>query len=136
MSNMQLSPYINFQGRAREAMEFYQQVLGGTLDLQAADAQGGFGPAGPGDRIMHARLDADGVTIMASDGMPDFPPPVGENVALALSGTDKERLTRIFTALAAGGVTKQPLTEAPWGAAFGWLMDPFGINWMVNIDPA
>jgi PhnB protein len=136
MSTMQLSPYINFQGRAREAMEFYQQVLGGTLDLQAADAQGAFGPAGPGDRIMHARLDADGVTIMASDGHPDYPAPVGENMALALSGTDKERLTRVFTDLATGGVTKQPLTESPWGAAFGWLMDPFGINWMVNIDPA
>jgi len=55
VSKQYLSPYVNFQGRAREAMEFYQKVLGGTLDLQAADQTGTPKPAGPGDRIMHAR---------------------------------------------------------------------------------
>ncbi len=73
MSKIQSSPYINFQGRAREAMESYHKVLGGHLDLQTVNAQGVPRPAGPGDRISHARLEADGALIVASDGHPDYP---------------------------------------------------------------
>jgi PhnB protein len=124
MSTIQLSPFINFQGRAREAMEFYQKVLGGKLDLQA----------GPGDRIGQARLQAEGVVIIASDGHPDYPAKVGENVALSLGGTDKARLTRIFTALAEGGRLNMPLAKQPWGGEVGWLVDKFGISWTVNIQ--
>jgi PhnB protein len=136
MSKIQVSPYINFQGQAREAMEFYQQVLGGTLDLQTMDAQGGVQPAGPGDRITHARLEADDARIVGGDGHPAFPVQTGENLALALGGTDHERLARIFHELAAGGTIKQPLRALSGGGAVGWLMDPFGINWMVQIDTA
>lgn len=136
MTKQLLSPYVNFGGRAREAMEFYHEVLGGTLDLQASDSTGMPKPAGPGDRIMHARLDADGLVIMGSDGHPDYPAKVGENIALALGGTDKERLTKAFNGLAEGGVLKMPLTEQPWGASMGWLTDRYGIGWMVNIDKA
>jgi PhnB protein len=135
MSRQYLSPYINFQGRAREAMEFYHTVLGGTLDLQASDERGVPKPAGPGDRIMHARLEAEGVLVMASDGHPSYPPTVGDNMAIALGGTDKSRLTKIFDDLAQGGVVKQPLADQPWGA-LGWFTDKFGINWMVSIDKA
>jgi PhnB protein len=133
MSKVQLSPYINFQGRAREAMQHYQKLFGGDLDLQAVNEQGAPRPAGPGDRIMHGRLEADGVRIIASDGHPDYPAKVGENLALFVGGSDKERLTRIFDGLAEGGRVKMPLTEQPWGAA-GWLTDKFGINWTVNIE--
>lgn len=136
MSKFQLSPYVNFQGRAREAMEFYHQVLGGHLNLQTANEQGASKPAGPGDRIMYARLEADGALIIGADGHPDYPAKVGENMALALGGTDKDRLTAIFNSLAEGGKIKMPLTEQPWGNQVGWLADKFGINWMVTIDKA
>src|SRR3954469_12999397 len=115
MTTIQLSYYINFQGRAREAMEFYQQVLGGTLDLQTVNAQGGAAPAGPGDRITHARLDAAGARIIGTDGHPAYPAQAGENMALALGGTDQERITAIFHALAAGGKLKMPLTAQAGG---------------------
>lgn len=134
MSNVTASPYINFQGRAREAMEFYQKALGGNLDLLAFDAAGAPKPAGPTDRIMHARLDADGVTILATDGMPDYPPTVGDNFAITLMGSDSERLTHIFTELSAGGNVKQPLKAEVWGDTFAWFADKFGINWMINIS--
>ncbi len=136
MSRQYLSPYINFQGRARGAMEFYQKVLGGDLDLQALNEQGVLKPAGPGDRIMHSRLEADGALIVASDGHPDYPPKVGDNMAIALGGTDRARLTEIFDDLAEGGKIKGPLAEQSWGAAVGWLTDKFGINWVVSIDNA
>ncbi len=136
MSKIQVSPYVNFQGRAREAMEFYHKVLGGSLDLQTSNEQGVPKPAGPGDRIMHSRLDADGALIIATDGHPDYPAKVGENMAIALGGTDKDRLTTIFNDLAEGGRIKMPLAEQPGGADVGWLTDKFGINWTVNIDKA
>jgi PhnB protein len=124
MSTIQLNPFINFQGRAREAMELYQKVLGGKLDLQA----------GPNDRIGQARLEADGVLIVASDGHPDYPAKVGDNLALSLSGTDQARLARIFNALAEGGRVNMPLAKQPWGGEVGWLVDRFGISWTVNIQ--
>jgi PhnB protein len=124
MSTIQLNPFINFQGRAREAMELYQKVLGGKLDLRA----------GPNGRIGQARLEADGVLIIASDGHPDYPAKVGENLALSLSGTDQARLTRIFKALAEGGRVNMPLAKQPWGGEVGWLVDRFGISWTVKIQ--
>ncbi len=136
MSRFYVGPYINFQGKAREAMEFYQKVLGGKLELQSATEQGAPKPAGPGDRIMHARLDADGAVVIGTDGHPSYPPTVGDNWAVAVGGTDKARLTKIFNDLAAGGKVKGPLTEHPGGAAVGWLSDKFGIGWVVSVDMA
>ncbi|MGH7429073.1 MAG: VOC family protein [Candidatus Methylomirabilaceae bacterium] len=106
MSTIRLSPYVNFQGRAREATAFYRQVLGDEL----------------------------ATLIVASDGHPDYPTTVGDNVALALAGTDQDGLTRIFNDLAAGGRIKMPLAQQPWGAAVGWLTDRFGVNWTISID--
>jgi PhnB protein len=118
MSKIQLSPYVNFQGRAREAMEFYHGVLGGKLDLH------------------HSRLEADGGVIIATDGHPDYPAKVGDNMAIALGGTDRDRLTKMFNDLAEGGKIQMPLAEQPGGARVGWLRDKFGIGWTINIEKA
>ncbi|HEY7637162.1 MAG TPA: VOC family protein [Gemmatimonadales bacterium] len=126
MSPIQLSPFINFQGRAREAMEQYQKVLGGKLEIQA----------GPDGRIGQARLETDGVLVIGSDGHPDYPAKVGENMALSLAGTDGPRLTRIFSDLAEGGKVNMPLAKQPWGGEVGWLVDRFGIAWTVSIHQA
>ena len=134
MSRQYLSPYINFQGRAREAMEFYHKVLGGNLDLQTLDEQGVPKPAGPGDRIMHSRLEVDGLVIIASDGHPDYPAKVGNNMAIALGGTDIDRLTKIFNDLAESGKMKGTLAKQSWGADVGWLTDKFGLNWVVSVE--
>lgn len=136
MSTIQGNTYINFEGRAREAMEFYQMVLGGTLDLQTLTEQGLPKPAGPGERIMYARLDTGGMVITGSDGRPNHPAKVGDNMALALRGTDRERLTQAFNGLAEGDTMMVPLTDQPWGATAGWLADKFGIIWSVSIDKA
>lgn len=63
-----------------------------------------------------------------SDGHPDYPALVGENMALALGGTDKDRLTTIFKDLAESGTIKMPLTQQPWGADVGWLTDQNGVS--------
>ncbi|HEV3309000.1 MAG TPA: VOC family protein [Chloroflexota bacterium] len=137
MSTVYTCPYINFQGRAREALEFYQQVLGGgKLDLLAMDDMSAPPrPAGPGDRIAHAHLDAEGAAIMGSDGHPDYPPTNGDNMAIALSGKDRDRLARAFSGLSDGGTVKMPLAKQSWGGDLGIVLDRFGINWMVSIEP-
>ncbi len=136
MSQLFINPYINFRGQAREAMEFYQKVLGGKLDLLTFNADGAPKPAGPGDTIMHSRLESDGAIIMGTDGMKEYSPTVGDNFAIALGGSDVERLTKIFEQLGEGGKVKQGLKAESWGDQFGWLEDKFGINWMVNISQA
>jgi PhnB protein len=133
MGQLYISPYINFDGKAREAMEFYQGILGGKLDLLARNPDGAPKPAEQSDAIMHAHLESDGAVIMGTDGMKEYPAKVGENFAIALTGSDKERLTKAFEQLGEGGNVKGPLKVESWGDTFGWLEDKFGINWMINI---
>jgi len=80
------------------------------------------------------QLDADGLRIVATDGHPSYPATVGDHMALSLSGTDKARLTKIFSNLAEGGKVQMPLTKLAWGAEVGWLKDKFGVSWTVSID--
>lgn len=133
MSQLFLSPYINFQGKAREAMEFYQQAIGGELVLLTFVPGSTPKPAGPNDSIMHGRLESDDAVIMGSDGSPEYPPTVGDNVAVSLGSEDYERIAQIFDHLSKGGRVKQPLKEESWGT-FGWLEDKFGINWMLTVS--
>jgi PhnB protein len=132
MSQLAAVPYINFQGHAREALDFYQQIFGGRVLLKAFDPAGPR-EAGPEDRIMHGVLQADTITIMGSDGLPEFPVKNGDNVAIALSGTDHDQLSLIFDKLSVDGSVKQPLEVETWGDTFGYLVDKYGVDWMVNI---
>jgi PhnB protein len=132
----QVAPYINFQGRAREAMEFYRGILGGKLELFAADEHGSPRPAEPGDHIQHARLTGDGILIIGSDGHPSYPPTTGDNIAIVLVGNDRAAMQAAFDKLAEGGRVKMPLKEGPWGGAAAWLSDRFGINWNLDLQPS
>ena len=131
----QIAPYINFQGRAREAMERYQSILGGSLELYAADDQGKPRPAEPGDRIQHARLTGDSLLLIGSDGHPSYPPTTGDNIAVVLTGSDRAVMQAAFEKLAEGGQVKMPLTDGAWGGAAAWLTDRFGINWNLDLEP-
>jgi PhnB protein len=132
MTNPYTAPYVNFQGRAREAMEFYHGILGGTLTLFAFDAQGKLKSADPSDPVGYGRLEANGVRLFGSDGNPAYPGTPGDTVAITLAGPNKSALTAAFEALADGGRVQMPLTEAPWGTA-GWVTDRFGILWNIDI---
>ena len=134
MTKQYSAPYVNFGGRAREALEFYQNVLGGELRLYA---WGKSEQAGPEDRISYGRLDLDGTPLLvASDGHPSYPPTVGDNMAVTLGGADKAKMAGIFERLAEGGQVKGPLSAQPWGSEFGYLLDRFGVNWVVSVDPS
>ena len=127
-----LNPYVNFRDNAREAMEFYADVFGGSLTVSTF---GDYGTEGPdADKIMHAQLESDaGYTLMGADtpeGMPHNP---GDNVTISLSGDDAEQLRGYFSRLSEGGMVTTPLEVQMWGDEFGMCTDRFGIGWLVNI---
>lgn len=132
--HIKLNPYLNFNGKAKEAMEFYQSALGGQLTMTTFK-DGGM-PVDPSEagNIMHAQLlTDDGLTLMASDTPKEWPLNPGNNVSLSLSGEDDATLKDYWDKLSQGGTIDQPLMAAPWGDTFGMFTDRFGIRWMVNI---
>ena len=128
-----LNPYISFDGNARQAMEFYKEVFGGTLALNTFGEYGA--PEGEGaDKIMHAMLESDtGYTLMGADTPPGMEHNPGTNIAVSLSGDDGDELRGYWAKLADGGSVSVPLEKQMWGDEFGACTDKFGISWMVNI---
>jgi PhnB protein len=131
-----LNPYIAFAGTAREAMEFYKSVFGGTLTLNTFGELGAPDPA-LNDKIMHSMLETDaGYTIMASDTAPGMQITPGNNTTISLSGDDDAALRSYWEKLAASGTVTMPLEKQVWGDEFGQLTDRYGIPWMINITQA
>jgi PhnB protein len=133
----QLNPYLGFRGQAREAMTFYQSVLGGQLDVMTFADQGGMGmPDSETDQVMHSALTvSDTVLLMGSD-VPSHMDGEIHNGRIALSGDDVDTLRAWFAGLSDGGTVNVPLEKAPWGDWFGDLDDKYGVGWMVNISGA
>ncbi len=128
-----LNPYISFDGNAREAMEHYKQVFGGTLALNTFGELGSPDPASA-DKIMHGQLETEsGFTLMGADTPPGEGHRSGNNIAVSLSGDDAEELRGYFEKLSDGGTVTVPLEKQMWGDEFGMCQDRFGIAWMVNI---
>jgi len=131
-----LNPYISFAGTAKQAMEFYKDVFGGSLTLNTFGDSGAPDMPNP-EQIMHAMLETDsGYTIMASDIPPGMPHTPGQTITISLSGDDGDELRRYWEKLSAGGTVSMPLEKQMWGDEFGACADQFGINWMVNISQA
>jgi PhnB protein len=133
----QLNPYLNFNGNARQALEFYATVFGGSLDLNTF---GSFGSTGPdADRIMHGQLQTEaGYTIMAADvtSEMEYQAPAGFSNSLSGEADSADALRSYFEQLAASGTTTMPLQKQSWGDEFGMCVDGFGVPWLVNIGQA
>lgn len=129
-----LNPYISFPGNAREAMEFYEGVFGGTLTLNTF---GEYEEAGSpiADKIMHGNLETEnGFTLMGADNPPGTSHNPGNNITVSLSGDDADELRGYWEKLSSGGTVSIPLEKQMWGDEFGQCTDQFGIAWMVNIN--
>lgn len=140
--SIELRPYLNFPGTAREALEFYRDIFGGEL---TATSYGEFhalpGDSPSVDRIMHSELISEHIALSAADHVPEFGREfvAGTNVNLALLGEGPEDLAALreaFDRLAVGGQVEMPLQVQMWGAHYGALVDRFGISWMVNVGGA
>jgi PhnB protein len=130
-----LNPYLSFRDSAREAMEFYQQVLGGELTINTFGEYGMADDPAVAGLVMHAQLETpDGFTLMASDTPPGMERTDGTSITVSLSGDDAEALRGYFAGLAEGGTVSMPLERQMWGDEYGALTDRFGVPWMANIS--
>ncbi|MEG4228069.1 VOC family protein [Microcoleus sp. N9_B2] len=134
---MQLNPYLFFDGECKAAFKFYEQCLGGKIEMMTygdAPMSEEF-PSEQRDRIMHANLTVGSMVLMGSDTPPDgFQKPQGFSVHLQFD--DLVEAERIFQKLAENGTVKMPFQETFWSTRFGMLVDRFGTPWMIDVQPA
>ena len=131
----QLIPYLHFKGNCREAMTFYKDSLGATLDMQtigespmAADM-----PKEAHNNVLHSTLKKDGFELMASDMTEPEAGVQGNTVTLCLVCGSKQEIETLYSKLSAGGKVGHPLKEEFFGT-FGDLTDKFGFDWMLQFD--
>lgn len=126
--------YLNFDGNASEAMNFYKDALGGSLELQKVkeSPMALQLPETVQDQVLHGCLTSAGIIIMASDmcGMGSMQN--GNSVHICLNCDSEGQINTFFNNLSANATIKEPLSLAPWGATFGMLTDQFGKHWMFN----
>jgi PhnB protein len=128
-----LNPYLNFNGKCREAMTFYQQCLGGELIMQkvSESPMAAKLPSAASANILHSTLINNNIVIMGSDMMGNNLMK-GNEIALCLNCNNNEEIDIFFKRLSQDGFVRTPLHQSFWGATYGELTDKFGINWMLN----
>lgn len=138
-----LNPYLNFNGNAEEAFNFYKSVFGGEFlglqrfkDMPKDEKSPGHIPQEDQDLILHIALPIGNNILMASDCIEAFGQKAvfGSSNYISVQPDSEEETRRIFNALSAGGDIEMPLEEMFWGDLFGSFTDKFGIKWMVNYE--
>ena len=133
---MQLSPYLPFNGDCETAFKFYEKCLGGRIEAllpHAGTPAESQVPPEWKNKIMHARLVAEGAVLMGCDAPPQhYKKPQGFSVTLQVK--EPEKAERIFSALSERGTITMPMQKTFWSARFGMLVDQFGIPWMINCE--
>ena len=137
---MHIEPYLFFEGRCAEAVEFYRDALGAevTMLMRYKDspepAPPGKLPPGSEDKVMHASLRIGDTTVMASDGLCQGPPRF-QGFSLSITVPDETRAGTMFAALADRGHVQMPLGKTFWSQRFGMVTDRFGVGWMISVPP-
>lgn len=132
---MQVNPYLNFNGRCEEALDFYRSALGAEVTRLMRFKQSpepGMVSPGSEDKVMHASFRVGETTVMASDGRCQGSP-IFQGISLSLTVHDDSEAERIFDALADGGQVQMPLTKTFFSSHFGMVADRFGVSWMVIV---
>lgn len=133
-----INPYINFNGNAEEAFNFYKSVFGGEFativrfkDIESSEFPV---PENEANKIMRIVLPIGGNTLIAND-VPESMGPVSENEnrsKISVSTENRAEADKIFTGLSVGGHIEMPMSDSPWGTYFGMFRDKFGIEWTVE----
>ena len=129
-----LNPYLNFNGNARQAIEFYASVFGGEATFNTF-ADFGAKDSPDADRIMHGQLETGaGYTIMAADVTSDMEYHPMAGCSISLSGDDAGALRGYWEKLSASGTTTMPMQKQAWGDELGMCVDGYGVPWLINIS--
>jgi PhnB protein len=135
-TTMNVQPYVFFDGRCDEALEFYKKALGIKVEMlmrfKDAPDQSMISP-GSAEKVMHASVRVGDTQVLMSDGRglgkPDF-----QGFALVISAADDAEAERVFNALADGGQVQMPLAKTFFASRFGMAADRFGVSWMVLVE--
>ena len=137
---MQVQPYLFFDGRCDEALEFYRRTLRAevTMLMRFKDSpephKPGMVPPGSENKVMHASFRIGDTTLMASDGRclgkPSF-----QGFSLSLTVPNDAEAERLFAALGDGGQVQMPMAKTFFSSRFGMVGDRFGVSWMVIVAP-
>jgi PhnB protein len=134
---MQVAPYLFFDGRCEEALNFYRKAIGAEVQMMMRfkeSPEPPMVPPGNGDKVMHATFRVGDTNILASDGRCGGQPKM-EGFALSLTVRDAAEAQRVFAALGEGGKVQMPLTKTFFSDSFGMVADRFGVSWMVYVEP-
>jgi len=137
-----INPWINFNGNAEEAFNFYKSVFGGEFtkvvrfkDLANDDFKV---PKNEENKLMHIALPIGSHNVLMANDVPEFMGRVNESEnrsKIAVSSESREEADKIFNGLSAGGDIEGPIGDSPWGTYAGMLRDKYGIEWIVDFDP-
>jgi PhnB protein len=129
----QITPYLSFDGNAKEALEFYKEVLGAEIiGLQTFGEADYPTPPEADHRVMHAKLSKGDISLMFSDTFPGQSVVVGSNISLTLEPDSEEEIHHLYDALSKGGKQLTELENTFWGAKYARVQDSFGIIWELN----
>jgi PhnB protein len=135
-----INPYINFNGNAEEAFNFYKSVFGGGFGpiVRFKDIASDEFPVPEDelDKILRIVLPIGGNTLIAKD-VPASMGRVSENEnrsKIAVTAESREEADRIFKGLSEGGTVEMPMDESPWGTYYAGFRDKYGIEWTVEFD--
>ena len=134
---MLVQPYVFFDGKCEEAIEFYRRALGAEVEMlmRFRDCpEPAAVPPGGENKVMHAALRIGDTMVLGSDGrclgQPNF-----QGFALSLTAANDAEADRLFAALADGGQVQMPLSKTFFSSRFGMVADRFGVSWMVYVAP-
>ena len=134
---MKTQPYLSFEGRCEEALEFYRGALSAevtSLMRYKEMPDSCAGTLGTEDKVMHSSFRIGDSEILASDGMCSGNPSF-QGISLTLSVPADDEAERLFAALADGGQVQVPLTPTFFSSGFGIVADRFGVSWMLLVAP-
>lgn len=137
MNAVDIQPYLFFNGRCEEALEFYREALGATVEVMMRYSESPE-PADPNrlppgfeNKVMHVTFRIGDATVMASDGCE-----VGakfDGFSLSIRFAEEAEADRAFAALSEGGKVQMPMSKTFWSPRFGMVIDRFGVGWMVSV---
>jgi PhnB protein len=132
---MQVQPYLFFDGRCEEALDFYRRAIGAKVSMlmrfkESPDPN--MCPTGSGEKIIHTCFSVGDTQVMASDGRCEGKPNF-QGFALSLNAKNDAEAKKLFGALAEGGQVQMPLAKTFFASSFGMVADRFGVTWMVNV---
>lgn len=135
---MSVEPYLFFEGRCEEAIEFYKKALGAQVQMvmrykdSPEPPPPGMVPPGSENKVMHASFTVEGTTVMVSDGGVSGKPKF-QGFSLAVNVKTPADADRYFNALAEGGTVQMPLGKTFWSPRFGMVTDRLGVQWMIGV---